>query len=532
MELKVMILDDEYIILDGLCSFPWESYGCHVAGSAQDGVEGLELAARLRPDIILSDIKMPGMDGLEFSKKIKREFPDTEIILLTGYDNFSFAQQALRIGVCEYLLKPVNFKEMQTVVGKVCDRIRLRNKQKKDYSEMRKKYQQALPIVKSKLLSDLIYGRLRDKEDMKVRMELLNIRIEQYVLVYARIQSQEKEKNDLELGLFDFVVCNICEEVLKKESIQVYSETDTLGYCFVVVYPKVFDGRDCVSHCVKACEDIQRNIKDIMQSDISFGIGLAQNDPYSMNMSYKQAVEACEQCAYMGEGASILEYTDIADIRMDMWNITDGEKRRLFSEVARGNIETAKHFAEQIFEKCEDLDVMRYAAAELLISCFQYMGSESIKRGSAAHRTPIITESIEKIYSCHTRRELLDYLKKALSFLANQKKGVNQDRNQQMAQRILSYIEGNYAEDLSLDSLSEYFKISKTYINRLLKNHAGKSFLEILLECRLVKAEQLISENTYKIYEVAEMVGYHDLSYFIRVFKKKYGVTPNVYRRI
>ena len=106
------------------------------------------------------------------------------------------------------------------------------------------------------------------------------------------------------------------------------------------------------------------------------------------------------------------------------------------------------------------------------------------------------------------------------------------DRNQQTAQRILTYIEEHYREDLSLDSLSEYFKISKTYINRLLKNNTGKSFLEILLDCRLVKAEQLISENRYKIYEVAEMAGYHDLSYFIRVFKKKYGVTPNVYRRI
>ena len=119
MDLKVLILDDEYIILDGLCSFPWEMYGCCVVGSAEDGAEGLELAARHHPDIILSDIKMPGMNGLEFSEQVKKESPDTEIILLTGYDNFSFAQQALRIGVCEYLLKPVNFREMHAVIEQV-----------------------------------------------------------------------------------------------------------------------------------------------------------------------------------------------------------------------------------------------------------------------------------------------------------------------------------------------------------------------------------------------------------------------------
>lgn len=89
MDLKVLILDDEYIILDGLCSFPWETYGCCVVGSAEDGAEGLELAAKHHPDIILSDIKMPGMNGLEFSEQVKKDNPDTEIILLTGYDIFS-----------------------------------------------------------------------------------------------------------------------------------------------------------------------------------------------------------------------------------------------------------------------------------------------------------------------------------------------------------------------------------------------------------------------------------------------------------
>ena len=339
MDLKVLILDDEYIILDGLCSFPWEMYGCCVVGSAEDGAEGLELAARHHPDIILSDIKMPGMNGLEFSEQVKKESPDTEIILLTGYDNFSFAQQALRIGVCEYLLKPVNFREMHAVIEQVCSRIRLRNKQKKDYSEMRKKYQQTLPMVRSKLISDLIYGRFRDPADMAVRMELLNIRMEQHVFVYARITSAgDGQTADLEPGLYDFVVCNICEEFLRQTSVQVYSETDTLGYCFIVVYPKSMDGRDCVSHCVQACEEIQKNIKDITMGDISFGISLAQTDPYSVNMSYKQAVEACEQCVYMGEDSSILEYTDVADVQMNTWNITEGERKRLYSEVARGNI--------------------------------------------------------------------------------------------------------------------------------------------------------------------------------------------------
>lgn len=530
MELKVLILDDESIILEGLCSFPWETYGCKVVGSACEGEEGLELAAKYQPDIILSDIKMPGMDGLEFSKRVKKEWPDMEIILLTGYDNFSFAQQALRIGVCEYLLKPVNFREVHGIIEKVTNRIFERRRHEKDYTELRRKYQQSIPLLRSKFISDLIYGRLKDHADMKARMELLNIRMEQYVLVYGKLEDLENQNSELEPGLFDFVVCNICKEFLEQNSLLVYSETDTLGYCFVVLFPKTTAGRDCENHCVQACEQIQENISDVIHSSISFGISTSQTDPYSLNMAYEQAVEACEQSVYMGASAYLSR--DISDIQLPAWNITTGEKKRLFSELMRGNVETAKGFIDQIFSGCCDMEVMRYAVMELLVACFQYIGRESAGFHSRMEKNNVLADSMNHIYSSRSRRELLDTLKKTLSFLSDQNRGAHIDRNQQAVSGILEYIDANYGKDLSLDFLAEYFKISKTYMNRLLKSHTGKSFLEILLDCRMARAEQLISENNCKIYEVAEKVGYHDLSYFIKAFKKKYGVTPNAYRRI
>ncbi len=533
MELKVMILDDEYIILDGLCSFPWDTYGCLVVGKAGDGQKGLELVEKYQPDIILSDIKMPGMDGLEFARQVKSLRPETEIILLTGYDNFSFAQQALRIGVCEYLLKPVNFREMHSIIEKVCIKIREQNKKQQDYSEMRKRYKQTLPMVRSKLLSDLIYGHLKDRKDMAIRMNLLNLKIEKYVFIYARLQNPETGHIlGLEPGLVDFIVCNICEEFMKVHCNQVFSERDTLGYCFVTVFPKIVEDADCINHCMQACELIQQNIINVIQTEISFGISQVKTDPYNMNAAYHQAVEACEQSVYIGDASSILEYNDVTDFTLNSWNITDGEKKRLFSEVARGNIETAKKFVAQAFEDCTDIEVEKYAAMELLISCFQYLGRETSNFRSGEGKNSILTDGIERIYSCHTRHDVLDYLKKTLGLIADKNGREQINRNQRTARNILKFIETHYKEDLSLDSLSEHFRISKTYINRLLKNYSGKSFLEILLDTRMAKAEQLISENKYKIYEVAEMVGYHDLSYFIRAFKKKFDVTPNVYRRI
>ena len=258
-----------------------------------------------------------------------------------------------------------------------------------------------------------------------------------------------------------------------------------------------------------------------------------ETDVYNMNAKYLEACRACSQSVYLGDN-TIIHYKDLDDVLRHDHEITEGKKQRLFMKIYSGQIaEANKDIEEMLYIPDAELNDCKYMALDLLVACMRYpfMCRIKCKIQEEEYDFSFLQDGIKVIGNARSVNEIVQYLTKGFSILATQNYKNADDRYRNTVNHIMDYLQEHYSEDLTLDSVADQFYMSKTYVSRLLKRYVNQSFLKILIDIRMDAARRMIMEDNYKMYEIAEQVGYNDFSYFIQAFKKKYGVTPNEYRK-
>ena len=290
---------------------------------------------------------------------------------------------------------------------------------------------------------------------------------------------------------------------------------------------------DCMRRSVEASEKLKTVAEKLIRYKLCIGISDVETAAEDISKAYREACTACSQSIYLGEN-TIVQYRDLDAVTSRNISISEGKKQRLFMKIYSGQLVEVCEELEKIFQVEEsDLAGCKYMALDLLVSCLQYpfLCRVKCKIQEREYDYSFLQNGIKVISNAKTIDEIVQYLSKGFSLLATQNNKDTEDRYQHIVNDMISYVGTHYMENLTLDMLADYFHMSRTYVSRLLKRYTNQSFLKILVDVRMEKACQMIMEDQYKVYEIAQKVGYNDFSYFIQAFKKKFGVTPNEYRQ-
>lgn len=527
--LKIMLVDDEPLIRDGLTNFPWKNYGFEFAGAAEDGSEALIMAKTVRPDLIISDIKMPGMSGLELTSMLKERYPDITIILLTGHNETELVQSALKLHVDNYLLKPVNFDELQEILRKTALAITARRNRQEQFKKMDKQLSAALPMLKTNLLSELISGRFHNEEEILKWFELFDITTGQHLFIATAFQLKEgfDPENVRENWLISVAVSNICSEIFSNFTQEVLYYFEHPHLYFLLIFPDSLSDTDCYDATLHATKKIQNSVQTLLDAQISFGISLTSQALLGIHTLYKQCQAAYSHSLFFGKNMTIL-YRDIEKNTETLYSFPQGMQELMNYAVRTGADKEVQRILNDLKLNLSNyptlnIGYVKNTLISILLNSLQVLGEKQ----------PTEHDSFDWIYQllkCNTQEELFSYSEKLLlsSMEHEQRNSITQYHA--IASEIIKYIQEHFNSDLSLDHLADQFHFSPSYISRLIRKSSGINFSEILTETRMLHAKKLLKEGKLKTSEISECSGYKDSSYFIQIFKKRYGITPSEYK--
>lgn len=507
--MKILIVDDELDVLKGLKKIiQWFNLGLTVCGEALDGIDALQKIQILKPDLVLMDIRMPGMSGLEIIRQCREFHFQGHFIILSGYSDFKYAQSAVKLGVNNYLLKPVDEDELRTAILDIQQTLQTQNRKE----QMLNKYREN---ARTTIIMNLITG---NEELSTYDMADLNLITDQYMIILAQRYEQ---------GSFQ-PYWNFSD--LLRVSNQNHSSYEhmTMEHLELIL----LKGTEAIQKFYHVLEHYSHGLQEGSPLDSLF---LIYSHPVSyiseLKNAYQDALTLLNRRFFCNEKQHILSYSNLPDKSKLASNIM---KLQEYPSILAGYIQA--HNRSRLAEALRDLENLLYYSDDDVISlkhsltdiflqvkqiiCNTYHTIQIPFPGNAA-----IIDFITGKYYLY---EIIQFFSEQFEMCIN---AIGSPTSQNIMDDILYYINHNYAENLKLESIAPLFGYNSSYLGKLFSQNVGESFNSYLDSLRIRTAQKMLAENTFKIYEISEKIGYKNTDYFHKKFKKYTNMTPAEYRK-
>ncbi|HEX2947333.1 MAG TPA: response regulator [Clostridia bacterium] len=533
--LKVMIVDDEFYFREALkVSLPWKELGFDICGEAKNGKDASEKVEELNPDIIIVDINMPIMDGLEFVQSSREKGINSKIIILTGHSEFNYARQAVQLGVHDYILKPVNEEELTQSLLEMKKIIEMETSIKIEFDMLKQQVSDSLPLLKEKFLNDLIQGNfIRNDDDLVKKMEYLNINIRStfYQAITIEIDYEENlDWNNEDRQLWKFAVSNVACEILS-------------GYLsFDICYDK--DDRICIitgigeSGGEHESELLEHKLESIREAvckhfifSVTIGAGNVKNELFDIAASYKESIVALKNKLTLGKN-KVITYGSVSDLVINTNLFTAEYRNKLLMNMRTGDDNEVGRLISQTFTDIRRQNVrheiLSVFCIEMVSTCLEIMAETGL-----GFKDVLPVNQLNIIEQIQLKRSINEIEAWIHEIFMNTSEAVKRNRNSKtsrLIEKVKKYIEENYHNsELGIDEIARHLYINYAYLCSVFKRDTGITINEYLTEFRINRAKKLFDAGNAMVLDVADRVGYADANYFGKCFKKYYGLAPSKY---
>ncbi|KRE64542.1 response regulator [Paenibacillus sp. Soil750] len=526
---KILLVDDEILIREIIRDcIDWEKEGFIYCGDASDGEVALPIIERVQPDILITDILMPFMNGLELSSIMSKQFPDMKIIIISGHAEFEYARTAMQIGVEEYCLKPISPTELVKVLHKVSQEIDKERYIQTQLQLLKDKENERSVISQEKLLNDLCSGFMTTSEVMHHSASIqLNIIAHYYVVTVLDLRETEAYKHNDLIAMYEH------ERLLLDKCVRLKVNLEHLMFQrsrSESVWIIKSDTLENLKLELQVFQDLQKEISEEAHSlPISIGIGSVQDRLQNVHLSFLDAMEDAHWRRLSRQNRNVL--SEMKTETLDPTLFLDRGAFMDFLKIgSHTKLETfvAEYAAALVDINWHSSSIGFYILNDVTIEAFR---SNKDMYRHLAEPEKSLHQFQQMIGNIRSWEETCAYLVNLIEQFWNWRSRIY-DKYSDMISKVKDYMQLNFERDnFSLQDAAEYVNLSPNYLSRVFSQETGQTFIEFLTQVRIRKAMDLLKSTSAKSYEIAFLVGYNDPHYFSNLFKRLTGMTPKEFRK-
>ena len=526
---KVLLADDEGIVLDSLKFIITKNFGeaCSIR-TAKTGRQVIEISQEFDPDIAFIDIQMPGIKGIEAIREVRTFNSKCQFIIMSAYDKFTFAQEAINLGVIEYLTKPASKEKILAALEKAMAVIDQERANRNQNLMIREKLEAVVPIIENGMVNLLLFQDDPSAPLARYR-NLLNITSD-----FGWIMTLEFHETD-ESGTPQNPVGSTVQlqknQLAFRDTIKDFFPTSVIGSImagnvslFIPHHSDVMTYEERIN-AIETARNMIRKLNKQISLHFRAGIGNVWSI-LEQNKSYEESKKSLRT-----DQSSVVH---LKDIQLELEyepDYPDALERQLFAAVTHGNLEEVLRCSNQFFDwMIQNYRDYTQCIRTKVLEFVMWAEREVFLQGGIPYGFLYRKDYLDDILACSTYEELHRWFTKKLTNATHNINAAKEEKEVTNVGKARQYMLQHFDRDLSLEEVSRYVDISPYYFSKLFKNETGQTFVEYLTELRIEKAKQLLATASYSIKEICLGVGYSDPNYFSRIFKKVTGQTPTEYR--